>query len=190
MGNMLPWRSEADPVVRSMNDFNARGAAFIRHFDRQEPRLIQIAKSFDRITAAVQKSVQEAEAVRLGGAVTAGVGGVLGLLAAPFTGGASLIIAGAATAVTGVTLAVAAEVVTTLKEKGGAKELEALGREFMTAVKPLNEELKEIKAMSRQLQMDLAQRYLADRRKKITTPSKRWPIPQAPSTMLSSSSMS
>lgn len=158
-------------VAQSLKDINGRGAAFIRHFDRQEPRLIQIAETFDDITAEVQKLVQEAKAVRLGGAVTAGVGvglTVLGLVAAPLTGGTSLAVAGAATALTAGGVAVTAEVMKNLKEKGGAKKLETLGREFMRVVGPLNEELKEIKAMSRQLRMDLAEQYLADRRKKIT----------------------
>lgn len=171
MGNMLPWRSEVDLVAQSLRDINGRGAAFISHFDRQEPRLIEIAQTFERITAEVQKLVQEAKAVRLGGAVTAGVGvglTVLGLAAAPLTGGTSLAVAGAATALTAGGVAATAEVVKTLKEKGGAKELETLGREFMRVVGPLNEELKEIKAMSRQLQMDVAQRYLAEKRRKIT----------------------
>lgn len=171
MGNMLSWRSEEDLVVQSLRDLNSCGAAFIRHFDRQEPRLIEIAESFDHITAEVQKLVQEAKAVRLGGAVTAGVGvglTVLGLAAAPLTGGTSLAVAGAATALTAGGVAVAAEVVGSLKEKGGAKELETLGKEFMRVVGPLNEELKEIKDMSRQLQMDFAKKYLAHKRKKLS----------------------
>lgn len=171
MGNMLQWGSQADLVARSLEDINGRGAAFIRHFDRQEPRLIQIAQAFERITAEVQKLVREAEAVRNGGAVTAGVGlglAVLGLAAAPFTGGTSLAVAGATTALTAGGVAVSAEVVKSLKEKGGAKELETLGREFTRAVGPLNEEINEIKAMSRQLQRDVAERYLVSRREKIT----------------------
>lgn len=118
-----------------------------------------------------EKAVQEAKAVRLGGAVTAGMSvglTVLGLVAAPLTGGTSLAVAGAAAALTAGSVAATAEVVKSLKKKGGAKDLEALGREFMRVVGPLNEELKEIKTMSRQLQMDLAEKYLADRRKKIT----------------------
>lgn len=118
-----------------------------------------------------EKAVQEAKAVRLGGAVTAGMSvglTVLGLVAAPLTGGTSLAVAGAAAALTAGSVAATAEVVKSLKKKGGAKDLETLGREFMRVVGPLNEELKEIKTMSRQLQMDLAEKYLADRRKKIT----------------------
>lgn len=157
-------------VAQSLNDINGRGAAFIRNFDRQEPRLIQIAGTFERITAEVEKIAQEANAVRLGGAVTAGVGlglAVLGLAVAPLTGGTSLAVSGAATALTAGTVAVTAEVVKVLKEKGSANELETLGNEFMRVVGPLNEELKEIKALSRQLQLDLAERYLGDRRQKI-----------------------
>lgn len=168
MGNMLPWRSsEVDLVAQSLKEINVYGDAFIRHFDRQEPRLIQIAQTFERITAEVQKLAQEAKAVKLGGAVTTGVGIVLGLVAAPLTGGGSLAVAGAATAAAGGGVLIAAEVVKSLKEKGGAKELETLGKEFMRVVGPLNEEFKEIKAMSRKLQMDLAKQCLADRRKNI-----------------------
>lgn len=157
-------------VAQSLKDINVYGAAFIRHFDRQEPRLIQVAQTFEGITAEVQKVAREAKAVRLGGAVTAGVGAgltILGLAAAPFTGGTSLAVAGAATAITAGGVAVTAEVVKSLKEKGGAKELETLGKEFMRVVGPLNEEFKEIKDMSRQLQTDVAKRYLADKQGKI-----------------------
>lgn len=154
-----------------MEDLNRRGAAFVQDFDRQEPRMVQIAREFDRIAAKVKEIIDEADKVATVGTVTAVVGlGVtaLGLIAAPFTGGGSLVAAaGAVTAVVGGGVAITAKVVQFLRETDSGKDLERLGNEFMGIARPLNEDLKEIKVMARELQVDAADCYLAEKVRRV-----------------------
>lgn len=119
-----------------------------------------IAKQFDKIAADVQKKLDNADdfmkGVLIGGGVGLGVA-ALGVLAAPFTGGASLVVSAGALAgsVGGVAaLGLFTCIVKALIESGGARDLEKLGKEFMELARPLNDHLREIKTLSNRLQQN------------------------------------
>ncbi|XP_049459820.1 uncharacterized protein LOC125905698 isoform X2 [Epinephelus fuscoguttatus] len=69
-------------------------ASFISVFDVSEPEMRQIVGEFQKIVDEVTEMQQMTDKVRRAGAVGGGVGLGLMILAAPFTGGASLLAAG------------------------------------------------------------------------------------------------
>lgn len=117
--------------------------SFIGVFDNKESKMKGIEREFEKIGAEVKEKLKTASLVR---GVGIGVG-LLGLLAAPFTGGASL-----AAAAAGFTISVGAMIVQFIIENGSAEKLERLGKEFMKIVKPMNKELAEIMAISEELE--------------------------------------
>lgn len=132
--------------------------SFIRVFNNKEPRMREIERKFEKISAEVKEELETADAVKTGGLITGGVGvavGVLGLLAAPFTGGASLAVTAAASGgivgVAGVTITVGAIIIEFIIKNGSAVKLQRLGEEFMEIVQPMNKHLAEIKAISETL---------------------------------------
>lgn len=171
MSNQIQRSARAALVAQSVEDLNRRGAAFIQNFDRQESRMVEIAREFDSIAAKVEKIIEEGDKVAKVGVITLATGlgvAALGLAAAPFTGGASAVAAvGGVAAVVGGAVAITAKVVQFLDESGSAKELQKLGNEFMRIARPLNEELKEIKARAKELQVDVADCYLAEKVRRV-----------------------
>lgn len=163
--------ARADLVAQLAEELNRRGAAFIRDFDRQEPRMIEIAREFVRIADKVKEMIEDTDKVATAGAVTAVAGlgvAALGLIAAPFTGGGSVVAAGGAiVAMVGGGVAITAKVVQFLQESGSAITLERLGNEFIRIARPLNEELKEIKVMAGQLQVEAVECYLKQKLRRV-----------------------
>lgn len=171
MANQIQRSARNALVAQSVEDLNRRGAAFIRNFDQKEPRMVEIARKFDRIADKVKEIIKDADKAAMAGTVTAVAGlgvAALGLIAAPFTGGGSVVAAaGAVTALVGGTVAITAKVIQFLEESGNAKELEQLGNEFMNIARPLNEELKDIKVMAQELQVEVADFYLSEKVRRV-----------------------
>lgn len=122
--------------------------SFIRVFDNEESKMKGVERVFEKIGAEVKEKLKTACLAR---GVGIGVG-LLGLLAAPFTGGASLAAAAAVGTVAGVTITVGAMIALFIIQNGSAEKLERLGKEFMKIVKPMNKELAEIMAISEKLE--------------------------------------
>uniref|UniRef100_A0A3Q3K8V0 Uncharacterized protein n=1 Tax=Monopterus albus TaxID=43700 RepID=A0A3Q3K8V0_MONAL len=69
--------------------------SFIRHFDQVRPRMKEIIYELQKISADIINIKNKSNTVTKAGAVLMGIGGVLAVGAAPFTGGLSLAICGA-----------------------------------------------------------------------------------------------
>ncbi|KAL7376974.1 hypothetical protein ABVT39_019324 [Epinephelus coioides] len=149
--------------------------SFISAFDVSEPRMRQIVGEFHKIVDKVKKTQQESDTVRTVGAVVGGVGGGVGLglmiLAAPFTGGTSLLAGGlaagasaaaAGAAAGGATVVVGANVIKIREEKESVRKAEKLGKEFMEIVEPLKNDLEEIKTTCEELEQRSAEGQAAD----------------------------
>lgn len=107
--------------------------------------MVEIARQFKKIADDVKEKLDAAKAVTF-----VGIGaGLLGICAAPFTGGASLALASVAA---GGTVAVAGFVSQIIIETGHAKDLKNLGENFIDIAEPLNEYLEIIKANCEKLE--------------------------------------
>lgn len=140
-----------------MNKLTEHATSFISLFDKNQPKMRHIVKRFQEIAAEVRKNQETTDVVRTAGAVGGGVGvgvGLLALLAAPLTGGASLVVAAGAAGTAGVGGATVfgANISKIMKEKGSAEKVEKLGKEFMEIVEPLKNKLQEIKTTCEQLE--------------------------------------
>lgn len=141
-----------------MNKLTEHAASFITLFDNDEPKMRDIVRRFQKIAAEVRKNQETTDGARTAGTVGGGVGvgvGLLALLAAPLTGGASLAVAAVATgagAVGGAATVVGANISKIMTEKGSAEKVEKLGKEFMRIVEPLKNELQEIKTTCEKLE--------------------------------------
>ncbi|XP_051255033.1 apolipoprotein L3-like [Dicentrarchus labrax] len=132
-------------------------ASFIKEFDCKEPRMREIVREFMRIVDEIKTMQERTDTARTAGTATAGAGlglGLIGVFAAPFTGGLSLALAaaGGAAAVGGGATVVGVNVTKTLKENGSAKKVEELGKEFVELVEPLKINLTEIKTTCEKLE--------------------------------------
>ena len=128
-----------------MNDLIKYAASFITGFDLTESKMREIVREFEKISDEVRKMQEKTDAVRTGG----GVIFALGLLAAPFAGGASL---AAAAAAAGGAVVVGANVTKKLVENKSLEKVEELGKQFMEKVEPLKKILKEIKTTCEKLE--------------------------------------
>ncbi|XP_044189110.1 uncharacterized protein LOC122968169 [Thunnus albacares] len=154
------WSKDMPPDLSElMNKLTEHAASFIRLFDNDKPKMRHIVRRFQEIAAEVREMQETTDGVRTAGAVGGGVGvgvGLLALVAAPFTGGASLVVAagaaGTAAAVGGAATVVGANISKTMKEKGSAEKVEELGKEFMEIVEPLKNKLQEIKTTCEKLE--------------------------------------
>lgn len=80
---------------------------------------------------------------------------VLGLIDAPFTGGAGVVAASwIVVAAVGGVVAATGKVMQFLPESNHSNKLERIGNEFLDIVQPLNEEAKKIRAMARRLHVE------------------------------------
>lgn len=163
----ISLQAEAE-LATIVTDFNHHRDSFIRKFDRKESRMMDIARQFDTIIERVNEIIQNANAAKTGGLIGTGAGlglVVVGCLAAPFTAGAGLALAagGAAGAAAGGAVAIGAVIVKDTKESGRAKEIEELGKEFMQLAEPLNEDLREIKALVIKMQQNAMEQHLMGR---------------------------
>ncbi|XP_035863923.1 uncharacterized protein LOC118496403 [Sander lucioperca] len=150
-----------------MHTFITHATSFIRKFASSEHRMRQIAGEFREISDEVRKMQKTTDKVRTAGAVAGGVGigAVIGIallvLAAPFTGGASLSAVGplavAAAAAGGGAVVVGVNVTKTMKENGSVKKVEELGKEFMEIVEPLKYNLEKIKKTCEKLEQRSAE---------------------------------
>ncbi|XP_038590339.1 uncharacterized protein LOC119914866 [Micropterus salmoides] len=139
-----------------MNKLIKYATSFIRRFDYSEDRMRQVVGEFKKIAAEVRKMQEKTDKARTIGVVAGGIGlGVL-VLAAPFTGGLSLLGAGAAGAAAGGATVVGANIVKTMTENGSAKEVEKQGKKFLEIVEPLKNELEEIKRTCERLEEESA----------------------------------
>nr|XP_033502454.1 uncharacterized protein LOC117269520 [Epinephelus lanceolatus] len=135
-------------------------ASFISAFDVSEPKMRQIVGEFHKIVDEVKKMQQKTDEQRTAGAFVGGVGGVgLGvmILAAPLTGGLSLLAAGGLAAAV-----VVANETKTREEKESVRKVEELGKEFMEIVESLKNNLEEIKTTCEELEKRSAGGQAAD----------------------------
>ncbi|XP_049909860.1 uncharacterized protein LOC126396068 [Epinephelus moara] len=138
-------------------------ASFISAFDVSKPKMRQIVGEFQKIVDEVKETQQTTDTVRTVGAVAGGVGLGVMILAAPFTGGASLLAAGGlAAGATGGGYVVGANVTKTRAENKSAHKVEELGKEFMKTVEPLKNDLEEIKTTCEELEQRSAGGQAAD----------------------------
>ncbi len=137
-----------------MNKLIKHGASFIKVFDNSEPKMRQIVGEFQVIAKEVKEMQERTDTVRRGGAVIGGVA-LIGIIAGPFTGGASLLAAGAAA--TGGVAVVGANVTKVMKENGSATKVEKLGKEFLEIVETLKNDLEEIKTTCEKLEQQSAE---------------------------------
>lgn len=127
-----------------MNTLTRYGDLFISQFDSKEDEMRLIVRKFKEIADEVSGMQDITGAVRKGGAVTTGVSVGLGLLFAPFTGGASLALAVAGAAGGGGAVVGACSTKMAL-EKFGINKVENLGKDFMRIIEPMKTILEEIK---------------------------------------------
>ncbi|XP_031178811.2 uncharacterized protein LOC116066777 isoform X2 [Sander lucioperca] len=139
-----------------MNKLIKHAASFIREFDSSEQKMREIVREFRKIADEVRKMQETTDKVRTTGTVAGGVGIGLAIFAAPFTGGASLVAAGALAAA-GAGVVVGANVTKTMKENGSAEKVEKLGKDFMKIVEPLKKDLEEIKKTCEKLEQRSAE---------------------------------
>ncbi|XP_039635480.1 uncharacterized protein LOC120545305 [Perca fluviatilis] len=157
-----------------MNTFITHTTSFIRKFASSEHRMKEIAGEFREISEEVRKMQKRTDKVRTAGAVAGGVGvgAVIGIgllvLAAPFTGGASLaavaplaVAAGAAAVggavAGGAAVVVGVNVTKTMKENRSVNKVEELGKDFMEIIEPLKYNLEKIKKTCEKLEQRSAE---------------------------------
>ncbi|KAL7376104.1 hypothetical protein ABVT39_001118 [Epinephelus coioides] len=141
---------------KSTKNLMRHAASFISAFDVSEPRMRQIVGEFHKIVDEVKKMQEKTDEQRRAGAFVGGVGVGVGLglmiLAAPFTGGASLLAAGGlAAGAGGAAVVVEANLTKKKEENKSVHKVEELGKEFMEIVEPLKNNLEEIKRTCEEL---------------------------------------
>lgn len=155
-----PKRRELRELMKELYEHTC---SFIRIFDNKQTRMTGIKSRLEAIADELKGMHETTDEVRKGGVIggAAGLGiFALGLIAAPFTGGASLaaaaavggVVGGAAGAVAGGAAVVGANVKKSFKEGDSAEEIEKLEREFLEIVKPLRDELENIRKTCEKLE--------------------------------------
>lgn len=150
MSNPQRRRSKDLPPDLSelMNRLIAAAASFIQMVNENEPRMRDIVEEFRKLHEEVKNMQEWTDRARTRGAVT--LFGVC-VIAAPFTGGFSLLGAGAAAAGASV---VGSNLMKIWHENAKAEEVKKQGEEFMQIVKPLKEKLEEIKTICDKLEQE------------------------------------
>lgn len=110
-------------------------ASFIGVYNNSEDRMREIVREFRRIVSEVEEVQEKTNTTRRAGRDLAG-DGIFGFVATVITSPA----------------VVCANISKILNEKGSAKEVENLGKEFMKIVKPLKNDLEEIKTTCEKLE--------------------------------------
>ncbi|XP_035770784.1 uncharacterized protein LOC118455555 [Neolamprologus brichardi] len=135
------------------NKLEDSAKSFTAEFDRSESSMRDIMREFRRISDEVEQMQRKTDTAR-----KVGVGFLIGgILAAPFTAGLSLAAAagGGATVVT-------TNVIKILSEEGKAKKVEKWGEEFMAKVRPMKENLEEIKTICEKLEKESTEAQARD----------------------------
>lgn len=140
-----------------MDTLVEQAQSFITAFDQSEPSLTHTAGEIHKIIDQIGEMQKTAGMFTRGGGVSAGLGlliCVVGLSAAPFSGGASVnaVIVGGLVAAFGRAVGVTANVAKTVKENSFGKEVAKLGERFMQMVEPLRSEVEHIKTTCEQLE--------------------------------------
>ncbi|XP_039635500.1 uncharacterized protein LOC120545317 [Perca fluviatilis] len=156
-------RTDSKDLPPDLSEFMVKlkehAASFIREFDSSEHRMTQIVGEFREIADKFQKRQERTGTVRTAGTVAGGVGIGLLFLAAPLTGGASLVAAAAGVAATagGGAVLYGVNETKTRKEIESAKKEEELGKDFMMIVERMKKDLEEIKKMCEKLEQRSAE---------------------------------
>lgn len=136
-----------------MNKLVRCAKEFISQFDSSEGEMRRIVREFMEIADEVRNMQEGTDTARTAGAVGGGVTIGLGILFAPFTGGASLALAVAGVTIGGATV-VGSNVTQVCKEKGYGKKVQELGEVFMHKVEPMKGNLEEIKTTCEELEQE------------------------------------
>lgn len=143
---------EYPPTFSALIKLKVNAALFIRRFDRHKPRMRQIVDELQDINAKLKDAQQTSKTGATAGAATLGAGAGLALLAAPFTGGLSLVIFGAASAGS-----LAGDLAFREKrrktEEESVKKLDELTKEFRKSAASLRSELEDIMSACGELWM-------------------------------------
>ncbi|XP_042365883.1 uncharacterized protein LOC121960290 [Plectropomus leopardus] len=126
-----------------INKLDDGAASFIHKFTSSKQDMLSIVREFEKVADDVRRMQRETDTARTVGAVVA----VGSLVAAPFTGGLSLLAAEGGAAVV-----VGANIVKMIKEKGTVEKVERLGKRFMELVEPLKSKVTEISEMCEELE--------------------------------------
>ncbi|XP_042250878.1 uncharacterized protein LOC121885456 [Thunnus maccoyii] len=150
---MASSTEELSDLSKLMNKLTERARSFKTQFDKNERRMRQIVREYQKIADEVREMQATTETVRKVGLIAVGVGAGFCILAAPFTGGLSLVGAAvaaevgetvAAVAAGGAATVVGANIAQTMKENGSAKKVKELVTEFMKIIEAMKNNTQEI----------------------------------------------
>lgn len=122
---------------------------YIQMFGEKEGRMTAIQQGINLISKEIKEKLETAGKVKTGGLIVGGLGiFALGLVAAPFTGGGSLV---AAAAVLGGAVAIGALIREFLLKDGRAEKIKNQGNEFRELITPIALKLAEIEKNCKKL---------------------------------------